>query len=226
MAVTKVIYSDEQSVPASPWRLPDVGGGSAKPKPVKTLAGGVTAEELEGVYKVAYDEGFAKGRQDGLAKGQQEGYAAGQADIRAVVARLEGLINALAQPFEQMDDEVETQLAELALSLSRQIIRREIQRQPGEIVAVIREAIGLLPVATREVRVHVNPEDARFINEAVAQGDGGSAWRLVEDPSMTRGGCRVVTDSSRIDATLERRIALLASQALGDERSEAPQEQE
>lgn len=226
MAVTKVIYSDEEPVAASPWRLPDVGDGSPKPKPVGALAGGVTAEELEGVYKVAYEEGFAKGRQDGLAHGQKEGFAAGQADIRGVASRLEGIVNALARPLEQMDEEVETQLAELALSLSRQIIRREIQRQPGEIVAVIREAVAQLPAASREVRVHVNPDDARFIIETMGQKDNESAWRLVEDPSITRGGCRVVTDSSRIDATLERRIALLASQAFGDDRTESQKEQE
>ena len=45
------------------------------------------------------------------------------------------------------------------------------------------------------------------------------AWTIVEDPAMSRGGCVVRTETSRIDARLESRINTLIANALGDERA-------
>jgi flagellar assembly protein FliH len=44
------------------------------------------------------------------------------------------------------------------------------------------------------------------------------AWTIVEDPTLSRGGCVIHSQSSRIDARLEARIAAVAASALGDER--------
>jgi flagellar assembly protein FliH len=40
----------------------------------------------------------------------------------------------------------------------------------------------------------------------------------VEDPVMSRGGCRVSTETAQIDARLETRIGSVVSALLGDER--------
>jgi flagellar assembly protein FliH len=41
---------------------------------------------------------------------------------------------------------------------------------------------------------------------------------LVEDPVITRGGCKVVTDTSQIDATLDSRLASLIAPLLAGAR--------
>ena len=46
------------------------------------------------------------------------------------------------------------------MALARQIVRRELKTDPTQIIGIIREAIGALPVAARDVRVHLHPEDA------------------------------------------------------------------
>jgi len=45
-------------------------------------------------------------------------------------------------------------------------------------------------------------------------------WRIVEEPTLTRGGCRVESEDSRIDATVEARLGALIARALGGEREE------
>jgi flagellar assembly protein FliH len=45
-----------------------------------------------------------------------------------------------------------------------------------------------------------------------------SSWEIVEDPTLTRGGCEVETDDSRVDATVERRLAQVISNLFGGER--------
>lgn len=173
-----------------------------------------TAEELEAIRLQARAEGYAEGHAEGFAQGQAEGRH--RMDERA--AELGALIQALEQPFREMDREVEEQLTRLAVLLARQIIRRELHIDDGQIVAVVREALGLLPVNARHIRVLLNPEDAALVRAHVAGVD--EAWSLVEDSSISRGGCQVISASSRIDSTLERRFNQLAAQLLGDERAQ------
>jgi len=92
---------------------------------------------------------------------------------------------------------------------------------PSQVIAIIRETMALLPAATRDVRLHLHPDDAALVRERLAQPQSERAWTVIEDPVMGRGGCRVTTDHSLIDARLETRLGAVISQVLGDERTEA-----
>ncbi|MGH8314622.1 MAG: FliH/SctL family protein, partial [Steroidobacterales bacterium] len=48
------------------------------------------------------------------------------------------------------------------------------------------------------------------------------AWQIVEDPVMARGGCEVVSATSRVDARIETRLAAILSELLGSERAAGP----
>jgi flagellar assembly protein FliH len=74
-------------------------------------------------------------------------------------------------------------------------------------------------VATRDVRVHLHPQDAAVVRDRLATPASERAWSIVEDPVMTRGGCRVTTDTASIDARLETRIHAVAVAVLGEERA-------
>jgi flagellar assembly protein FliH len=100
-------------------------------------------------------------------------------------------------------------------------VRRELKAQPEEIIAVVRETVALLPVGARAVRVHLHPEDAELVRSRLAAASGERAWNLVEDPMLARGGCRVSSDNSSIDATLEQRLGAVIAAMLGDERGAA-----
>jgi flagellar assembly protein FliH len=43
--------------------------------------------------------------------------------------------------------------------------------------------------------------------------------QIVADPLQTRGGCRVLTDTSQIDASVEARLNAVIAHVLGGERS-------
>jgi flagellar assembly protein FliH len=70
------------------------------------------------------------------------------------------------------------------------------------------------------VRLSLHPEDADLIREVYALADTEVGWTLIEDPVIMRGGCKVVTDSSQIDATLDSRLASLIAPLLAGARSE------
>jgi flagellar assembly protein FliH len=195
------------------WDLPAVSG-----KPIQARRPGRTVNELEELERRAREEAFVQGREAGLAKARQETQAALD-QLKAQVTMLERTLSQLAQPLQQMDAEVEQQLASLALSIARQLVRRELQLDPAQVIAVIRETVALLPVATRDVRVHLHPQDATVVRDRLATPASERAWSIVEDPVMTRGGCRVTTDTASIDARLETRINAVAVAVLGEARA-------
>ena len=173
------------------WTAPDVGNPAARAA-MPTVTG--LADLQEEAYKEAFQQGLAEGRE------------AGRAEARAQVERIAGMFHDLAKPFEALDQEVERELLTLAMALARQIVRRELKADPTQIIGIVREAIAALPVAARDVRVHLHPEDAAVMRENLASTESDRAWAIVEDPVMARGGCRITTATSRVDARLETRL--------------------
>jgi flagellar assembly protein FliH len=169
----------------------------------------LTARQLETLQQQAFEEAHAAG------------YAAGRADARADAEQFNAIMRTLTRPLEELDTQVEEELVALAVSVARQLIRRELRTDPGEIVAVVRDALALLPVGVREVRVHLHPEDARLVRGLAQTSEEAQGWRIVDDPVLSRGGCRVESESAQIDARLETRIGAVVSRLLGAERNEA-----
>lgn len=189
------------------WELPVVDGAA-----VNGRGGGdprlPTAQVIEEIQRQAYAEGLALGRKDGLNAG------------KAQIQRLEKLMATLNEPFAGLDQQVEDELVALVKAVARQLVRREIKTDPGQIVGVVREAMGALPVATRNARLHLHPEDAALVREVLALSEGEHPWRIVEDPVQARGDCRVVTETSLVDASLEARLTALITSILGGEREQ------
>jgi flagellar assembly protein FliH len=100
----------------------------------------------------------------------------------------------------------------------QQLFRRELRQDPSHVIGVVREAIHLLPVASRDVRVRLHPEDAEFVRKSLPQSEGERAWTIVEDPMIDRGGCKVVTEQSQIDAQAESRLKAVIAAIVCDER--------
>ncbi len=198
--------SDPQAKPAATvalWTVPDMDGQPAQQR--MATVGGLADLQAE-AHKEAFEQGLAEGRQ------------AGRAEVKAQVDRLAGMFYDLAKPFEALDTEVERELLTLAMALARQIVRRELKADPTQIIGIIREAIAALPVATRDVRVHLHPEDAAVVKQHLAPTENDRAWTILEDPVMARGGCQITTNTSRIDARLETRLGSILSELLGTER--------
>lgn len=191
---------------AERWQLPSVDPNQRK-DPDRPL----TAAELEAIHKQAYDEGFERGRKDGMI--------AGQSEVQVLQRRMSALLQTLATPLEDLDDEIIQQLVILAVTVARQIIRRELSIEPDQVVAVVREALNALPAAARDVRISLRPEDAALIRENLSLNDVTDLpWRLVEDPAIAHGDCRIQAENSTIDASVEKRLNQVITGLLGGER--------
>lgn len=194
------------------WQAPDLSFEDENPAEMAAeTAQPPTAAQLEEVHRLARQEGFQQGLEEGLREGRRQS--------AEKIVRLDSLLQYLAQPFEQLDDQVEEQLVALALAVARQLVRREIKADPGQIVGVIREAMDLLPVAAGKVQVELHPEDAALVRDVLnLDEDDERSWRIREVPTLSRGGCRIATSTSNIDATVEGRLNKVIAEVLGGER--------
>ena len=233
----------EMGVPHKP-EPPEEDDAEAEPEPdpwptPEELAALRDEARLQG-YQAGFDEGReageAEGREAGLEAGRTAGHEAGHAagleegraaaeterqELAALVETLTAILSTLNKPLEQLDEMVEEQLLAVINVAARQLVRRELHTHPDEIVAVVREAVAELPARTVEYDLHLHPEDAVIVREALGLHESDDRrWRLVEDPTLTRGGCHVDSEYTTVDATLERRLAELSARLLGGERAD------
>ncbi|HKE93530.1 MAG TPA: FliH/SctL family protein, partial [Povalibacter sp.] len=129
------------------WDLPTVSG-----RPVQGRRPGPTVGQLEDVEKRAYQEAYAAGREAGLAAAKAETQPV-MDRLRAQAGAMAAVVDKLARPLDELDAEVTQQLVSLAMTIAKQVIRRELRTDPAQIIAVMRETVALLPVSARQVRV-------------------------------------------------------------------------
>ena len=233
------VIPKEQGESLSLWDLPIVGDDQ-QPTHVENAEKHLpTAEDIQSIqeqaYKEAYDlafaeaqaKGFDQGLTDGKKQGYDEGYkegyqlglAEGQEVIREKAIQFTSIISTLAAPLNDLDNDVEEELVVLAMTVARHLLRRELRSDPTHVIAAVREAVEILPISAQSIRVFLHPEDAVIVREALSVGnEDEQRWKITEDPMLTRGGCHVETESSRIDASVETRLNAVISQVLGGER--------
>nr|MBO2514713.1 flagellar assembly protein FliH [Gammaproteobacteria bacterium] len=199
------------------WQAPPVGVASeSKSEPAPRPEPLLTAEKLAAIEEQARAEGYKAG----FDEGRQAGFEAGREEMRAAAARLEAIVDALTPQLRVLDEALLLELATLVLAVARQFVRRELKSQHGEVVRVVREALRALPSADSCVRVHLHPDDVALVRDALVPEALERPLKLVEDVTMTRGGARLETDSSVVDASVETRMGAIAARILGGERRE------
>ena len=169
-----------------------------------------TANDIEQWRAQAEEEGY----QQGLVRAQQE--------TRELQQQLLQLIDFFEHPLQALNEDIEHQLTQLAVTLAQQLVRRELKVEPGEIIGLIRDSVQLLPGMQRNISIVLHPEDAQLVRNALSieTSDEEHNWKLVEDPMITRGGCEINAPPSAINATLENRLSELAASVLGGEREQ------
>jgi len=195
-----------------PWRAPDLE--VAEDDNYDFNLTGIESikhrEQQQKIRQQSYEKSYAKGYMEGLEQGQKE--------IREQVERLNAVMATLAMPLIELDNRVVDELVQLTMAAVKQMVRRELKISPGEVVAVLKEALSLLPVTAGDVTLELHPDDAQLIRDKLMSPAASSSWKIVEDPLLTRGGCRVLTNTTRIDATVENRINAVIAEVMGGER--------
>lgn len=151
-----------------------------------------TAAEIEAMFDDARREGY------------ETGFAEGAEFAREQANRLGGLADGLDTALKQLDREVADEVVALAIEVARQMVRRTLAENPEDaLIDTVRAALNQLPQA--QVRIHVHPDDVALIRSYLAEQPTHLHHQIIEDESVTLGGCRLQGSASEIDATVETR---------------------
>lgn len=70
-----------------------------------------------------------------------------------------------------------------------------------------------MPLFKASARLMLHPADVAIVREGLGEQIKQHGWQLIEDESIERGGCRIESDATHIDATnntrWERAVAAL-----------------
>lgn len=157
----------------------------------------------------------AEAQTRGFAIGRAAGMAEGMAGAALLAEQLQGVLNALANPLTAIDAELERVMVAVTLEAARRIAQQELALDPAKVAAVVRDAVLALGSGARRIAVFVNPDDYAALSQALvteteSESANGLGWRLVADPEVLPGGCRVESEQASVSSSLDARAAGLA----------------
>lgn len=177
----------EERLPAfHRWQLASFdANGAGQPD---TAAADQVAQAHERSRKLGYAAGYEQGRKRAEEEAQQ----------------LHALVQNVHAALAILDQTVAEQLLSLALDIARQMLGQALAVRPTLVLPVVEEAVRCVSQTEEPIRVSVHPEDAALLRTHLAASPG-KQWVIIEDASLQRGGCRVDTRSTEVDATLAGR---------------------
>lgn len=203
--------------------LPEVASGQKDAAARERDAGNrivartLTARQLEEITAQAHREGFShgarEGRAAGFAQGQQEGRAAAQGELKQQVAQLQKVMQQLLQPIAAQEAAIEQAMTQLSLDIARVVLDHEPALSAETLIPLVRRAVRELPVGERNLTVLLHPQQLELVRNCA---EWPEKWRLQADSRVDIGGCKVVTEHSLVDFSIELRFRQVAAQLLAE----------
>ena len=185
--------------------------GDERPSAVAKNAPALPTEETISAIR---DQASMAGFEAGKAAGYEDGLALGRAEAAEELAHLKAAALTFSSALSQADETIASDMLELALQLARGMLRTALDVRPELILPIVREAIGHLPVVQQPAVLMLHPLDASIVTGAIGEDLEKGGWRVVQDASVGRGGCKIDTATNQIDAQAASRWQRLTS-ALG-----------
>lgn len=201
------IVSEDNLAGYQPWQP----NGLARHETVVKLP---TAEDVERIQQQAHREGYESGHEEGLAAG----FKAGEARARSEAERLRSIADSLSEAVKGFEQELGQDVLSLSLDIAKHVLREALAVKPELLLSVVRGAIESLPQNVQHPHLHLHPEDAGLVREWLASEMPHTGWKVIDDPRVVRGGCRIESATAEVDATLPSRWKKLA-EALGQDHS-------
>jgi flagellar assembly protein FliH len=128
-----------------PFEMPLLQGKTQHPLNEENISLNQTAEMIE---REAYEKGFEAGEKAGFSIGEQKALV--------LLEKFDAIVRELLSLKEKLIKELEPQILELAVSIARKIILRELTAKPEEMVEMTKEALTRLS-RTGQISISINP---------------------------------------------------------------------
>lgn len=159
-------------------------------------------DKVRHLHQHAYEAGRADALRDAATKHSEE---AGQ---------LKTLLLAIESERKAVEQRLAGDVVELALEIAQQLVHQALAVKPELIIPLVHDAITRTAESAAAATLVLNPADAVLVREKLGDELTTAGWRIVEDAAIQRGGVRIQTAATQVDATIATRWKRLAA-ALG-----------
>jgi flagellar assembly protein FliH len=183
-------------------------------------------KEVESLREQARKEGRDAGRAEGLQAAQltveqQVAQRAEQVAALRFKTALPALEKAAAALQSERDDWLvrwESTAVELSVAVAGKLVRGVIEVETARVRTMLRDVLQLA-AGQSQVVIHLAPADVEQLGvdaaELVRSTSGCADARLIADPELGQGDCRIVTQHGEIDARIETMLDRITAELLG-----------
>ena len=168
----------------------------------KSLDAGLIEDIFAQEKKRAYDQAYTEATKSVQQEWQDK------------LNSLQSMLSSIEQPVTIIDDALHQKILEISVKIAEQIIRRELTTDSSQILDIVKQAIELIPNDQHNIVVHIHPNDDIHIKEIIKKADLSDRYQIQHDNSISVGGCKLTTNFSTIDMTVEHQISEIASELL------------
>ncbi len=201
---------NDLATPVLPREMPEPPDGTSKEESEQLAALHAMRKKLQAeAQRSGFDEGYKQGLQEGYQAGLRSGQEEGQQQIlkqqQPTVAQLQMLVNEFQHSLDALDSVMVERLAQLALTAARKVLG---QAPIGEGTALIQQIRLLLqqePMFSGKPQLRVHPSVLPLVEKHLGATLELHGWRLIPDPDIHPGGCKVTAMEGDLDASLATR---------------------
>jgi flagellar assembly protein FliH len=157
----------------------------------------------------AFAQGHEQGMQQGIEQGREQAVREAGKQFQQVQSSWTEALDSWNQRMDALYDGGQRRVLDLAIALAEKILHRAIavdhQRVVDQVDNVLQHVLKPLGVS-----VGIHPDDRLIVADAMpallARMPNCEHIELIDDPSITRGGCVVRCGQGRIDATIDNQL--------------------
>jgi flagellar assembly protein FliH len=139
--------------------------------------------------------------------------------------RLGQATRTLRHTADRLAAEARSDALEIGFMVARRILEADLQANVEHLVGLVRAAIRRLG-ESRQIKLHMCPEDARLIGELLEkegpQEISAAQIEVVADPALQRGDCVVIGDVGTVDGRINTRLEELRQALRAGSLEETP----
>ena len=195
---------------------------------IVSKAGEDARRAVEEGEKSGYEAGYAEGHKEGTATGHQVAYEESIERFDKEHANIVAAMQRAVDDFEAMKDEIriaaERDVLEFAVRIASKLTFAIGRLHRESAVENLARALRLVG-SKADLTVRVHPDDAEsirtFAQSVFQRTDSAESVNVVEDASLSPGGCKVSSEHTDVDAALETQIDEMVTLFMGETNGDA-----
>ncbi|NUF27920.1 flagellar assembly protein FliH [Gilliamella bombicola] len=186
-----------------------------------------TLEQLkQEVEAQAYQEGFNLGREAGFEEGKragyEQGYLLGQQEGRKQIEQqlndekcktvhaITNLISNFQQSINDIDELIVPKLFDLALIAAQKTVGSIAKVKQKQLIHTIQTLVEQCSILSEPMSLHLNPTDLQWLEPMLNEENQQYRWQLIADPNIEIGGCKILTNTNEIDASVNNHWQIMS----------------